>query len=172
MLACSTSQAKLEKMDFRKEYVARVYSWKKIQLRSFILSYSQKSELGTPASQQQIVYAAHDHFAMIGENAAVEMWTWKYERYRAKKKYCKNGHLYARRLLCLQCFEHVRTFFAFFERCAPREMGTPRWVGAPRCARQESRGSLKKKRMEKLKRWPHWQIGNATSRGREILDAW
>ena len=73
MLACSTSQAKLEKMDFRKEYVARVYSWKKIQLRSFILSYSQKSELGTPASQQQIVYAAHDHFAMIGENAAVEM---------------------------------------------------------------------------------------------------
>ena len=30
-------------------------------------------------------------------------------------------------------------FFLFFERCAPREMGTPRWVGAPRCALQEGR---------------------------------
>ena len=29
--------------------------------------------------------------------------------------------------------------FFVFERCAPREMGTPRWVGAPRCTLQEGR---------------------------------
>ena len=30
-------------------------------------------------------------------------------------------------------------FFFFLERCAPREMRTPRWVGAPLCALQEGR---------------------------------
>ena len=34
----------------------------------------------------------------------------------------------------------ARNIFSFFkERCVPRRMGTPRWVGAPRCALQEGR---------------------------------
>ena len=37
-------------------------------------------------------------------------------------------------------FEKRLLFLLYFEeRCAPREMRTPRWVGAPRCAVQEGR---------------------------------
>ena len=41
----------------------------------------------------------------------------------------------------------AKTFF--FERCAPRELGTPRWVGAPPCALL--RRKLRRKPIRKLR---------------------